>query len=61
MTVQLRYSNKALLELLKEKLELSYDYIVRYEKENDKKPITITVEYQEYIDFYKGENVDSFI
>jgi len=49
MTVQLRYSNKALLEVLKAKLELSYDYIVQYEKENDKKPSTIPEEYQEYI------------
>ncbi|MCB2300264.1 McrB family protein [Clostridium tagluense] len=61
MTVQLRYSNKALIELLKEKLELSYDYIVQYEKENDKKPSTIPEEYQEYIDFYKGKEIDTFI
>ena len=61
MTVQLRYSHKALLEILKEKLEVSYDYIVQYEKENDKKPSTIPVEYQEYIDFYKGDKIDSFI
>jgi hypothetical protein len=36
--VQLRYSSKALLEILKEQLELSYDYIVQDEKENDKNP-----------------------
>jgi len=60
MTVQLRYSNKALLEILKEKLEVSYDYIVQYEKENDKKPTTIPEEYQEYIDFYKGDKIDTF-
>ncbi|MBU3191316.1 hypothetical protein K9O30_06720 [Clostridium bowmanii] len=61
MTLQLRYSHKALLELLKEKLEVSYDYIVQYEKENDKKPTTIPEEYQEYIDFYKGDKIDTFI
>ncbi|BCZ45824.1 hypothetical protein psyc5s11_18910 [Clostridium gelidum] len=61
ITMQLRYSNKALLELLKEKLEVSYDYIVQYEKENDKKPSTIPAEYQEYIDFYKGDKIDTFI
>ncbi|MBX4261300.1 hypothetical protein KTC96_06575 [Clostridium estertheticum] len=61
MTVQLRYSNKALLEILKEKLEVSYDYIVQYEKENDKKPTTIPEEYQEYIDFYKGDKIDTFV
>ncbi|MBU3102236.1 MULTISPECIES: McrB family protein [Clostridium] len=61
MTVQLRYSNKALLEILKEKLEVSYDYIVQYEKENDKKPTTIPAEYQEYIDFYKGDKIDTFV
>jgi len=61
MSVQLRYNNKALLEDLKDKLELSYDYIVQYEKENDKKPSTIPEEYQEYIDFYKGDKLDTFI
>lgn len=61
ITVRLQYSNKALLEMLKEKLQISYDYIVQYEKENDKKPSTIPSEYQEYIDFYKGDEVDTFI
>jgi hypothetical protein len=46
MTVQLRYNNKALLEILKEQLELTYDYIVQYEKENDKNPTIIPEEYQ---------------
>ncbi|MBU3093422.1 hypothetical protein KPL35_15265 [Clostridium sp. CF011] len=50
-----------MLEISKEKLEVSYDYIVQYEKENDKKPTTIPVEYQEYIDFYKGDKIDTFI
>ena len=61
IAVQLRYTNKAFLEGLKEKLEVSYDYIVKYEKENDKKPSTIPEDYQEYIDFYKGDKVDTFI
>ncbi|MBU3202210.1 hypothetical protein LL037_12505 [Clostridium estertheticum] len=59
--MQLRYSNKALLEILKEKLEVSYDYMVQYEKENDKKPTIIPLECQEYIDFYKGDKVDTFV
>ena len=29
--------------------------LFNYEKENDKKPSTIPEEYQEYIDFYKGD------
>jgi len=61
IAVQLRYTNKALLEILKERLEVSYDYIVQYEKENDKKPTTIPPEYQEYIDFYKGDKIDTFV
>lgn len=61
VTIQLLYSNKALKELLQSELEISYDYIINYLKENDKKPSTIPAEYQEYIDFYKGEELDTFI
>ena len=59
--VRLLYSDKALKEILIKRLTCSYDYIIEYEKENDKKPNRIPEEYQEYIDFYKGEELDTFI
>lgn len=59
--VRLLYSDKALKEILRKRLTCSYDYIIEYEKENDKKPNRIPEEYQEYIDFYKGEELDTFI
>lgn len=61
ITIQLLYSDKKLKELLQNELEVSYDYIINYLKENDKKPSTIPEQYQEYIDFYKGEEIDTFI
>ena len=61
VTIQLLYSDKKLKELLQKELEVSYDYIINYLKENDKKPTTIPKEYQEYIDFYKSKDVDTFI
>jgi MoxR-like ATPase len=61
VTIRLLYSNKKLKELLQNELDVSYDYIINYLKENDKKPTTIPEEYQEYIDFYKGKDVDTFI
>lgn len=59
--VRLLYADKSLKEILRKKLTWSYDYIIDYEKENDKKPNRIPEEYQEYIDFYKGEELDTFI
>ncbi|MBC2579173.1 hypothetical protein [Clostridium sp. DJ247] len=61
VTIQLLYSNKSLNELLQNKLSVSYDYIINYIKENDKKPNVIPDEYTEYIDFYKGDILDTFI
>lgn len=61
VTIQLLYSDKALLELLRTKLEVSYNYIMKYLSDNNKKPVDIPDEYKEYIDFYKGNEVDTFI
>lgn len=59
--VRLLYSSKALKELLKENLQVSYDYIMNYIDKNDKKPNKIPEKYKEYIDFYKGKEKDTFI
>lgn len=59
-TIQLLYSNKSLKELLQNRLDVSYNYIINYIKQNDKKPNTIPKEYAEYIDFYKGDKLDTF-
>ena len=61
VTIQLNYNEKALLEVLREKLSISYDYIIDYINQNDKKPNNIPEENQEYIDFYKGNEIDTFI
>ncbi|MDV4151761.1 AAA family ATPase [Clostridium sp. AL.422] len=61
VTIQLKYSEKALLELLRTKLEVSYRYIMNYLKEENKKPKDIPDEYKEYIDFYKGDELNTFI
>ena len=59
--VRFLYSSKALKEVLREKLQVSYDYIMNYINENDKKPNNIPEEYKEYIDIYKGDEEDTFI
>lgn len=61
VTLQLQYSNKVLIELLRTKLEISYRYIMNYLKEENKKPKDIPDEYKEYIDFYKGDELNTFI
>ncbi|MDU5105786.1 AAA family ATPase [Clostridium sp.] len=61
VTLQLKYSEKALLELLRSKLEVSYEYIIKYLNEKNKKPKDIPDEYKEYIDFYKGDELNTFV
>ncbi|MEN8075347.1 AAA family ATPase [Clostridioides difficile] len=62
VTIQLLYNqSKIIEELLREEFEVSYDYIIDYISKNDKKPNRIPEEYQEYIDFYKGDELDTFI
>lgn len=62
VTIQLLYNqSKIIEELLREKFEVSYDYIIDYISKNNKKPNRIPEEYKEYIDFYKGEELDTFI
>ncbi len=60
VTIQLLYSNKLLLDLLRNRLEISYDYIMNYIDETGKKPSKIPEEYSEYIEFYKGDSIDTF-
>lgn len=59
--LQILYSEKALHELLKSTLSISYDYIIKYIYENEKRPNIIPDKYAEFLDFYKGENLDEFI
>ena len=59
--IKLIYSEKALHELLKSTLSISYDYIIKYIYENEKRPNIIPEKYAEFLDFYKGENLDEFI
>lgn len=59
--IRIMFNDKALKSLLIEKFEVSYDYIVKYKEEKDKYPNDIPIDYQEYIDFFKGEELDTFI
>lgn len=59
--LQIRYSNKRLSELLRKTLNISYEYIVDYEKRTGKKPKEIPEEYIEYVDFLKGDKLDTFV
>ena len=53
---------KKLKELLSEELNISYQYIMKEKDEGAKgKVIKLPDEYKEYIDFYKGEEKDTFI
>ncbi|MBK1809528.1 AAA family ATPase [Clostridium sp. YIM B02505] len=61
VTIQIIYSNKALKDLLQDKLRVSYDYIMNYLKDTGKKPVNIPDEYAEYIDFFKGDKPNNFI
>lgn len=59
--IRINYTDKLLKEMLQREFQSSYEYILDYEKKNDKKPNTIPDEYKEYIDFYKGDELDTFI
>lgn len=59
--IRINYTDKLLKEILQKEFQSSYEYILDYEKKNDKKPNTIPDEYKEYIDFYKGDELDTFI
>ena len=59
--IRFLYSSKALKEILRGKLQVSYNYIMNYINENDKKPNNIPEEYKEYIDIYIGDEKDTFI
>lgn len=53
---------KKLKELLSKELNLSYQYIMKIKDEGNKgKVIKLPDEYKEYMDFYKGEEKDTFI
>ena len=62
ITIQLIYSQgKKIEDILKRRCKISYEYIMNYYNDRKKKPTVIPDEYKEYIDFYKGDEVNSFI
>lgn len=58
--IQINYGKK-LSELLKRRLSTSYEYIMDHIDESGKKQIKTPEEYSEYMDFYKGDKLESFI
>lgn len=60
-SLKLYFKNKNLFEKLKENLDISYGYIVKYKEEYGKAPSNIPEKFREYIDFYKGDEIDTFI
>ena len=59
--IRIMFNDKSLKTLLTEVLEISYDYIVKYVNQSGKKPNELPEDYEEYIDFYKGNEKDTFI
>lgn len=52
---------KKLTEYLSKELFVSYDYIMKNKDENSKAQVKVPDECKEYMDFYKGEEKDTFI
>lgn len=61
VVLEFLYSEKSLHKLLRSSLSTSYDYIIKYIYENEKRPRFIPKKHEEFLDFYKGENLDEFI
>lgn len=60
--IQIIYQEgKKIQEVLRNNLDTSYDYIMDYLEKNGKTPNNMPEEYCEFIDFYKGEEKDTFI
>lgn len=52
---------KKIKEYLANELSVSYSYIMEHKDQNSKAQVKLPAEYQEYMDFYKGEEKDTFI
>lgn len=60
--IRIMFNDKRFITMLVDKLEISYKYIKKYQSENDNKPPKkFPEDVREFIDFYKGEKVDTFI
>lgn len=57
---QIVYKKKLLDYLIKE-FNTSYEYIMEHKDPNSKKQVNVPDEFKEYMDFYKGEEKDTFI
>ncbi|OOM78323.1 5-methylcytosine-specific restriction enzyme B [Clostridium puniceum] len=60
IVIQITFKKK-LIEYLSKQLSVSYNYIMKHKDENSKTQVKLPAEYQEYMDFYKGEEKDTFI
>ncbi|MEG2411521.1 MAG: AAA family ATPase [Clostridium sp.] len=60
--IRIMFNDKRFIALLMGKLDTSYNYIKKYLSENNNKPPRkFPEETQEFIDFYKGDTLDTFI
>lgn len=60
IVIRLNFQKK-LKELLSRELSFSYNYIMKRKNENNKAKVKVPDEFKEYMDFYKGEEKDTFI
>jgi len=60
IVIQITFKKK-LIEYLSKQLSVSYSYIMKYKYENSKTQVKLPPEFKEYMDFYKGEEKDTFI
>lgn len=60
IVIQITFKKK-LIEYLSKQLSVSYSYIMKHKDENRKTQVKLPPEFQEYMDFYKGEEKDTFI
>ncbi len=60
--IRIMLNDKKFKSLLVDNLNICYSYITKYKKENNgKPPRQIPEDVQEFIDFYKGDEIDTFI
>ncbi|MEG1254407.1 AAA family ATPase [Clostridium sp.] len=60
--IRIMFNDKRFVTLLIDTLDASYKYIKKYQSENNNKtPKKFPEEAQEFIDFYKGDKLDTFI
>lgn len=60
IVIQILYKKK-LTEYLSKELSVSYDYIMKNKDQNSKTQVKVPDEYKEYMDFYKGDEKDTFV